>query len=148
MVFLIICGFSMTFVVSYLGIPQAITSAIAASGLNKYVVLLLMYVLWFVLGCLMDPTSMVLLTIPFLYRPLMELGFDPLWVGVICVLGAQIAMITPPVGMNLFVLKANSNIPMAEIIKGCIPYVSILFAGLVLFTVFPGIATFLPYLMK
>jgi TRAP-type C4-dicarboxylate transport system permease large subunit len=148
MVFLIICGFSMTFVVSYLGIPQAITTAIAISGLSKYTVLLLMYVLWFILGCLMDPTSMVLLTIPFLYRPLMELGFDPLWVGVVCVLGAQIAMITPPVGMNLFVLKANSDIPMTEIIKGCIPYVAILFAGLALFTVFPGIATFLPYLIK
>jgi TRAP-type C4-dicarboxylate transport system permease large subunit len=148
MVFLIICGFSMTFVVSYLGIPQAITVAIVANGLNKYVVLLAMYVLWFILGCLMDPTSMVLLTIPFLYGPLMELGFDPLWVGVVCVLGAQIAMITPPVGMNLFVLKANTDLPMAEIIKGCVPYVGILLLGLALFTVFPGIATFLPQLMK
>ena len=144
MVFLIICGFGMTFVVSYLGIPQAISTTIAESGMNRYTVLLLMYVLWFILGCLMDPTSMVLLTIPFLYKTLMELGFDPYWVGVVCVLGAQIAMITPPVGMNLFVLRANCDVPMADIIKGCIPYVILLFLGLAILTIFPGLATFLP----
>jgi len=144
MIFLIICGTCMTFVVSYLGIPQDISAAIAKSGLNKYVVLLLMYLLWFILGALMDPTSMVLLTIPFLYSSLMNLGFDPLWVGVVLVLGSQIAMLTPPVGMNLFVLRSNTGLPMGTIIKGAIPYVAILLFGLALITVFPGLATWLP----
>jgi len=144
MIFLIICGTFMTFVVSYLGIPQEISAAIAGSGLNRYVVLLLMYALWFILGALMDPTSMVLLTIPFLYRTLMMLEFNPLWVGVALVLGSQIAMITPPVGMNLFVLKANTGLPMNTVIKGAVPYVLILIFGLALITVFPGIATWLP----
>ncbi|MCL1805786.1 MAG: TRAP transporter large permease [Clostridiales bacterium] len=144
MIFLIICGTFMTFVVSYLGIPQEISATIANSGLNRYVVLLLMYALWFILGALMDPTSMVLLTIPFLYRTLMMLEFNPLWVGVALVLGSQIAMITPPVGMNLFVLKANTGLPMNTVIKGAVPYVLILLFGLALITVFPGIATWLP----
>jgi tripartite ATP-independent transporter DctM subunit len=144
MIFLVICGMTMTFVVSYLGIPQEISTTIANSGLNRYVVLILMYILWFILGALMDPTSMVLLTIPFLYSTLMNLGFDPLWVGVVLVLGSQIAMITPPVGMNLFVLRSNTNLPMSTIIKGSLPYVGILILGLAILTVFPGIATWLP----
>ena len=144
MIFLIICGTFMTFVVSYLGIPQEISATIANSGLNRYVVLLLMYLLWFILGALMDPTSMVLLTIPFLYKTLITLEFDPLWIGVSLVLGSQIAMITPPVGMNLFVLKANSGLPMNTVIKGSLPYVFVLLLGLAIITIFPGIVTWLP----
>ena len=147
MIFLVICGMTMTFVVSYLGIPQEISTTIANSGLNRYVVLILMYLLWFILGALMDPTSMVLLTIPFLYSSLMNLGFDPNWVGVVLVLGSQIAMITPPVGMNLFVLRSNTDLPMGTIIKGALPYVGILLLGLATLTVFPGIATWLPSMM-
>ncbi len=103
-----------------------------------------MYILWFILGALMDPTSMVLLTIPFLYSTLMNLGFDPLWVGVVLVLGSQIAMITPPVGMNLFVLRSNTGLPMNTVIMGALPFVGILVLGLIILTVFPGIATWLP----
>jgi C4-dicarboxylate transporter DctM subunit len=147
MVFLIICGMCMTFVVSYLGIPQEISKIIASSGLNRYVVLVMVYVLWFILGALMDPSSMVLLTIPFLYSTLMGLGFNPLWLGVTCVLASQIAMITPPVGMNLFVLRANTGIPMNQIIKGSLPYVGILVLGLLIITLFPALSTWLPSMM-
>ena len=144
MMFLVICGMSMTFVVSYLGIPQEISATLVASGMNKYVILLLIYVLWFVFGALMEPTSMVLLTIPFLYTSLIQMGFDPLWIGVVLVVGSQIAMITPPVGLNLFVLKANTDIPMNQIIRGALPYVGVLLIGLVILTAFPGLVTFLP----
>jgi len=147
MIFLMICGFTMTFVISYLGISQTIATALATSGLGKVGLLILMYVLWFVLGCLMDPASMLILTVPFLFQTLTEYGFHPLWIGVVSVLAAQIAMITPPVGMNLFVLKANSDVPMSKITMGCIPYVIIMLIGLAVLTIFPQISTFLPSLM-
>ena len=147
MIFLVICGFTLTHVVSYLGIAQSISRWIAGSGLNKYVVLLMLYALWFILGALMDPASMTILTIPFLFKTLMELGFDRIWLGVVMVLGAQIAMLTPPVGMNLFVLKANTDVPMADIISGTLPYILVLLLGLAILTIFPGISTLLPSLM-
>ena len=147
MIFLMICGFTMTFVISYLGISQTIATALATSGLGKIGLLILMYVLWFVLGCLMDPASMLILTVPFLFQTLTEFGFHPLWIGVVSVLAAQIAMITPPVGMNLFVLKANSDVPMSKITMGCIPYVIIMLIGLAVLTIFPQISTFLPGLL-
>ncbi|MDR0469164.1 MAG: TRAP transporter large permease subunit, partial [Peptococcaceae bacterium] len=147
MIFLMTCGFTMTFVISYLGISQTIAAAIVTSGMGKYTVLALVYVLWFILGCLMDPASMLILTIPFLFKTLMDFGFDRLWLGVVSVLAAQIAMITPPVGMNLFVLRANTNLPMGSIIKGSIPYVLLMLSGLLILTVFPQIALYLPSIM-
>ena len=144
MVFLIICGSVLTYVISYLGIASAISEALAASGMGKWTFLILVYILWFILGCLMDPASMVMLTIPFLHQSLMDFGFHSIWVGCVSVLASQIAMITPPVGMNLFVLKANCNVSMGNIMKGCIPYVIVLFIGLAIMTIFPDICLWLP----
>ena len=147
MIFLMICGYTMSYMISYLGISATIANTIAGSGLHRLIVLLAMTVLWFLLGCLMDPASMLILTVPFLHGTLKELGFSSVHIGVLSVLAAQIAMITPPVGMNLFVLKANSNVTMGDIIKGAVPYVLILFLGYILLALVPGISLFLPRLM-
>ena len=147
MVFLMICGNCMSYCISYLGIADTIATALTQSGLSKVALIVLVYVLWFVLGCLMDPASMLILTVPFLWQTLMDFGCDPLWVGVVSVLAAQIAMITPPVGMNLFVLKANSDVPMGKIISGCWPFVGIMFFGLLILTLFPALSTWLPNLI-
>ena len=147
MVFLMICGNCMSYCISYLGIADTIATALTQSGLSKVALIVLVYVLWFVLGCLMDPASMLILTVPFLWQTLMDFGCDPLWVGVVSVLAAQIAMITPPVGMNLFVLKANSDVPMGKIISGCWPFVGVMFFGLLILTLFPALSTWLPNLI-
>ena len=147
MIFLMICGAVMAFMISYLGISQTIATTLANSGLSGGVILLLMTILWFILGCLMDPASMLILTVPFLIEALVVMGFNKVHIGILSVLAAQIAMITPPVGMNLFVLKANSDVSMGEIIKGAVPYVAILFVGYVILAVFPDISLVLPRLM-
>ncbi len=143
-VFLIILGYCMSFVISYLGIAEQIAASIVASGLNRYVIMAMIYVLWFIMGCLMDPSSMVILTIPFIFPTLRMLNFDPLWIGVVATLSVEIGMITPPVGLNLFVLRSNSGLKMSAIIKGALPYVVVMLIGLLLITVFPAIATWLP----
>jgi C4-dicarboxylate transporter DctM subunit len=143
-VFLIIAGFCMSYCISYLGIADTIASAIVASGLSKYVIMILIYILWFIMGCLMDPSSMVILTVPFIFPTLTALGFDPIWIGVVATLSVEIGMITPPVGLNLFVLRSNSGLKMSTIIKGSLPYVLVLVIGLIILTVFPQIALFIP----
>ena len=77
-----------------------------------------------------------------------QLGFDPIWLGVVITINCAIGMITPPVGMNLFVLKGATGIPMGTIIKGVIPYIIIFSAAIVLCCFFPGIATWLPNTMS
>lgn len=145
--FLVIGGMCLSYAVSLLGIPQTISETIANSGLNKWVVLALVYLLWFVLGCLMDPGSMVILTVPFLYPTMVGLGFDPIWLGVVSTLSVEIGMITPPVGLNLFVLKGITNVPMDKIISGSLPFVGVMLLGLLLITLFPQIALWLPSMM-
>lgn len=145
-IFLIICGMGLTYMVSYLGLAQEIANAIVGSGMNKWVILTLIYILWFILGCLMDPMSMVVLTIPFIYPTMLKLGFDPIWLGVVSTLSVEIGMITPPVGLNLFILRAITGIPMTTVMKGSLPFVIVLVLALTIITLFPEIALFLPYL--
>jgi tripartite ATP-independent transporter DctM subunit len=143
--FLIIMGFCLSYAISYLGLAQQMANAIIASGLSKWTIMILLYVLWFVLGCLMDPGSMIILTIPFVYPTIIAMGIDPIWLGVVSTLCVEIGMITPPVGLNLFILRSVAeNISMSEIIKGALPYVIVLLIGLVILTIFPQIALFLP----
>lgn len=109
--------------------------------------MILIYVIWLILGALMDTNAMIVLTIPFVFETLVSLGFDPLWIGVVSTLCMEIGMITPPVGLNLFVLKSSTDVPMSAIIKGSIPYVVILLIGLVILSAFPGITLLLPSTM-
>ena len=139
-----ICGLGLTYVVSYLGIASAISTAIANSGMGRWTVMCLVYLMWLVLGCLMDPGSMVVLTIPFLLPTLNSLGFDTLWLGVVSTLMVEVGMITPPVGLNLFVTKSITDIPMKDIIRGAVPYLAVFAVALIILSVFPQLALWLP----
>ncbi len=142
--FLVICGMSLSYVVSYLGLAQGIADCIINLHINKYIVIFILYALWYVMGCMMDPGSMIILTIPFIYPTIIGLGFDPIWLGVVSTLCVEIGMITPPVGFNLFIIKSVSDVPMQGIIKGVIPFVVLLTLGLVILTFFPQICLYLP----
>jgi len=147
-IFLLIGGFCLSYVISYLGLAQSLASTIAASGVGRWTMMVLLFILWFILGCLMDPGSMVILTIPFVFQTLTTvMGFDPIWIGVVSTLCVEIGMITPPVGLNLFILRSSTGVEMTQIIKGALPYVIVLIVGLVILCVFPQIALFLPSLM-
>lgn len=147
LVFFIFGGMSLSYVISYLGLAQNIADAIISANINKWLILVLIYVLWFIMGCLLDPLSMVILTIPFIYPTMIALGFDPIWLGVVSTLAVEIGMITPPIGLNLFVIKAISDVPMASIMAGALPFVIILIISLVILSIFPQIATILPSMM-
>ncbi|MBQ9980381.1 MAG: TRAP transporter large permease [Oscillospiraceae bacterium] len=146
--FMIIFGMTLSYVISYLGIAQQLATFIVGTGMNRWIVMIMLFILWFIMGCLMDPGSMVILTIPFIYPALVELGFDPIWIGVVSTLCVEIGMITPPVGLNLFVLRSVADqVPMTQILKGALPYVLVLIIGLTILCLFPQIALFLPSLM-
>ncbi|MCD7935518.1 MAG: TRAP transporter large permease [Tannerellaceae bacterium] len=144
MLFMLITGLCLSQVITRLGIASALASMIIDLGLNKWVVMVALYILWFILGMMMSPGSMVVLTIPFVFQTLVALGFDPLWIGVVSTLCVEIGMITPPVGLNLFILKNVTKADMGIIIKGALPYVVVLLIGLAILTVFPQIALVIP----
>ncbi len=109
-------------------------------------------VIYFIGGCFMDALALIMLTIPVFYPVVMGLGFDPIWFGILIVLVTQIGVITPPVGINVYVVygmaqKFAPSITLEEIFKGTIPFLLAIIVGLVLFAIFPQIILYLPQAM-
>jgi tripartite ATP-independent transporter DctM subunit len=124
---------------------QKLTASLIELGLGPYPTLGLILLLYFVLGCVLDALAMVVLTVPILLPVILELGFDPIWFGVIVVVAAELALITPPVGMNVFVINSVvREISLVTIFRGALPFVVTETVVLVLLIVFPAIVLFLP----
>ncbi|MBQ9979975.1 MAG: TRAP transporter large permease [Oscillospiraceae bacterium] len=126
------------------GLPQALSTTIIEADPNKWVLFIVVMIIFLVLGCFMEPLSIMYIVLPFTYPFLTQMGFDPLWLGAVITINCAIGMITPPVGMNLFVMKGAVGIPMGTIIKGVIPYIVIFALAILLCCFFPGICTWLP----
>jgi len=127
--------------VSLLGIPRAAVETIGNFGLGPYGILLMIVIIYIVLGCFFDGISLLLMTLPITFPMITSLGFDPIWFGIIVTLLIEIGMITPPVGLNLFVLSSISKneVDLTAAAKASLPYWLILLGAVGLFTLFPGI---------
>ena len=110
--------------------------------------LALIMVMYLVLGCLMDALAMIILTVPIIFPVIKELGFDPIWFGVIIVMTVELGLIHPPVGMNVFVIKSVvKDVSFTTIFNGVIPFVVTDLVRLIILIVFPLLATWLPQQM-
>ncbi len=127
--------------VSLLGIPRAAVETIGNFGLGPYGILLMIVVVYIVLGCFFDGISLLLMTLPITFPMITSLGFDPIWFGIIVTLLIEIGMITPPVGLNLFVLSSISKneVDLTAAAKASLPYWLILLGAVGMFTLFPNI---------
>jgi C4-dicarboxylate transporter, DctM subunit len=137
-------------VLSMTGVTGATKDFFLASGLSPYAVLALMILVWFILGCIIDSISIILLTVP-VFGPLaMALGFDPLAFAIIGVLAIETGLLTPPFGLLVFTVKAavtdERDLSAGEIFKGSIPYWIMLLAAILSLVAFPQVATWLPNL--
>lgn len=132
-------------VLSYLEVPQELAATITELELNRWVVLVLINVVLLVMGLFLPPVSIIVMVTPILLPLILELGFDPIWFGIIMTINMEMGLITPPVGLNLFVLKGIApHIKLTEILRGSLPYIVVLGLAIVLFSVFPQIITWLP----
>ncbi len=125
--------------------PQKLTGFVTGLGLDRYAVLALIMGMYLVLGCLMDAMAMIILTVPIIFPVITQLGFDPIWFGVIIVMTVELGLIHPPVGMNVFVIKSVvPEVSFTTIFKGVIPFVITDLLRLVILIAFPVIALWLP----
>ena len=149
MIFLIMLGASIFgYFLTVSGLPSALADFMTGLPVNKYVILLMVLIFYILLGCVMDTMAMVLITVPIFYPLMTKLGFNPIWFGIIVVRIAEIGMITPPVGMNLYVIKGVApDVPMGTIFKGVLPFVAADVLHVVLLVSVPALALFLPELM-
>ena len=125
--------------------PQKVTEFLTGLGLGRYGVLALIMLMYLVLGCLMDALAMVILTVPIIFPVIKELGFDPIWFGVIIVMTVELGLIHPPVGMNIFVIKSVvEDVKISTIFYGVLPFIITDILRLILLIAFPIIALWLP----
>ena len=126
-------------------VPQKLTEFLVGLGLGSYGVLALIMAMYLILGCLMDAMAMVILTVPIVFPVIKELGFDPIWFGVIIVMTVELGLIHPPVGMVVFVIKSVvGDVKFSTIFKGVIPFIITDFLRLLILIAFPIIALWLP----
>lgn len=128
--------------------PQAITAFLANSGVGAYGVLALILLMYLLLGCVMDSMAMIVLTLPIIFPIIVQLGFDPIWFGIVLVVVVELGIITPPIGINLFVIKSVlPDVSLGEIYRGVIPFILTDIVRLAILVAFPAISLLLPSLM-
>lgn len=143
--FMVIGGNILGFFLTSMAIPQFVTEAIASLNVSRWYVMIMINLVLIFMGCLLDPTAIMVITLPILFPIITSLGFDPVWFGIIITINVEMGMITPPVGINLFVLKASiPSISMNEIVRGALPFVFLQMICMALIMIFPPLATWLP----
>lgn len=132
-----------------LGAPQQLVGMMAGWGLSKYEVLLAVVVLYLVIGCFFDGISLLLMTVPIMYPVMMAAGFDPVWSGVIVTILIEIGMLTPPIGMNLFVLVAitDGQVSLGKAALAAVPFWLVMLLSIAIFTWQPNLVLWLPELI-
>ena len=135
--------------VSILGLPQQILETVAEAGFGAYGVLLVVVLIYLILGCFFDGLSLMIMTLPVVFPLLTGLGFDPIWIGVIITIVIEIGQITPPVGLNLSVLTAltKNEVSLGRVAIATVPYWLIHLLAILILTIFPIIALYLPNLL-
>ncbi|MGG7074198.1 TRAP transporter large permease subunit [Campylobacter sp. 9BO] len=128
-------------------IPQAIADAMLSANIGKITFLVLVNILLFIMGQFMEPSSVVMIMVPLLLPIATMLGIDPIHFGIILIVNMEIGMITPPVGLNLFVASGLTGMKLKDVIVSCLPWTLTLFVGLMLITYIPEISLWLPNLM-
>jgi C4-dicarboxylate transporter DctM subunit len=143
-IFIVIGAFIFNYAVQTTGITAELTKWVVSLDLNVYVFLALMLLFYIIMGCLVDSIGMIVMTVPLLLPILIAYDIDLIWFGVILVVAVELGQITPPVGINLYIVDQISKAGIGTVIRGVAPYFVIIALFLVLITIFPSIATWLP----
>jgi tripartite ATP-independent transporter DctM subunit len=129
-------------------IPEILSQLIVNQGLNRYVVMSIICTIYIILGCLMEGMAIMVLTLPVVFPLVMQMGFDPIWFGVIVTLFIEMGLITPPIGVNVFIVSGIvKEVTMYAIFRGVMPFFIAMIICLIILIIFPQIALFLPQTM-
>jgi TRAP-type C4-dicarboxylate transport system permease large subunit len=135
--------------ISFSGLADELLSLVSESGLSRTGILLAILAVFLLLGCVMDAMAIILIFVPLFTPTLIAQGFDLVWFGIVVVVLVEIGLITPPVGMNVFVLKANlPKVPVGAIFRGLVPFIAVDVVRLALLVAFPSISLVLVQWMR
>jgi tripartite ATP-independent transporter DctM subunit len=133
------------FALSSLFITQTIAGAIAGMEINRWALMAVINLFLLVAGMFLPPVAIIVMSAPLLFPIIVQAGFDPYWFAIVLTINMEIGLISPPIGLNLFVINAIApDIPTREILWGALPYVLVMLLAIVILSMFPGIVTWLP----
>jgi C4-dicarboxylate transporter DctM subunit len=145
---MIIAATLFSYLVGNSRMAQALVDFISSSGLSPWMVIIVMNFILLILGFIMDGLAIMLVTVPLFIPLIVALGFNPVWFGVLMVVNIEIALITPPVALNLFLMSGIFRMPVAEVIRGVFPFLIVLLIFLIILIVFPDLSLWLPSMMQ
>ncbi|GAA5176913.1 TRAP transporter large permease [Modicisalibacter zincidurans] len=145
---IIVAAFFLNYIVGILGIPNTLTRWVADLGLSPMGLILALVIFYLVLGCFLETLSMMIATVPIVVPMVVQFGFDPVWFGIFLVIMMEISLITPPIGMNLYVVQGvRGKGSIADVMLGSLPFLAIMLAFVALIIVWPGLVLWLPNAM-
>jgi C4-dicarboxylate transporter DctM subunit len=147
LLFIIACALILKHVLTEEQIPQQIAASMLEAGLGPVMFLIIVNVILLIGGQFMEPSGLLVIVAPLVFPIAIELGIDPIHLGIIMVVNMEIGMITPPVGLNLFVTSGVAGMPMMRVVKAALPFTAVLFVFLIMVTYIPSISTWLPNTM-
>ena len=147
---LLSAGILFGFVLTYYRVPQQFSQLFLSYDLSPILVLAMVIAFYVILGMFLEPVSMTFITLPTIFPLMQAAGYDLIWFGIIFTITMEIAVLTPPVGLNLYVIQGISRgtIPIGDVIKGCLPFLACMVILIGLVIAFPSIALWLPSVMK
>ena len=135
----------MGFGFSYFGINQAFSEWVGSLEVPRLVILLILMVTYLIMGMLMDASALILVSMPVIFPIIQQLEYDPIWFGILLILNLEIGAITPPVGVNLFALKAAiPELNLKDAVFGSLPFIAMIVLVMILLIIFPELALWLP----
>lgn len=148
LLFIIYAAYIFSYGISLAGIGESITAWVVGLNLDHISFFLALFVLYTILGCLVESIGMIVITVPLLYPVLLKYGIDPVWFGVILVMFIELGAISPPIGINLFVVQSIWNGKLSEVVMGTIPFHLTMFVLLFMLVLWPELALWLPHHMS
>ncbi len=146
---IVLAAYFLNFVLTNIGLTRAVVTWVQGLDVPPVVVLAAIVGLYLLLGCFMDTLSLMIATTPVVVPIMVAVGYDPLWFGIVFIILIEAALITPPVGMNLFVVQAaRGGGPFRDVVMGSLPFLAVMVAMIVLLALVPGLALMLPQALK
>lgn len=142
---IIVAAFFLNYIVGILGIPHTLTQWVASLGLSPMGLIFALVIFYLVLGCFLETLSMMIATVPVVVPMVVQFGFDPVWFGIFLVIMMEISLITPPIGMNLYVVQGvRGRGSISDVMLGSLPFLAIMLLFVLIITIWPGLVLWLP----
>jgi tripartite ATP-independent transporter DctM subunit len=144
LLFIVYAAYVFSYAISFAGIGEEVTAFLVGLKLNQIEFFLALFILYTVLGCLVESVGMIVITVPLLFPVLAGYGIDPVWFGVLLVLFIELGQISPPIGINLFVIQSIWNGKLSEVVLGTIPFHLLMLVLLIMLMIWPQLCLWLP----